>query len=152
MSRHSLFGLKDCRILEFTNSEVATRKIRQFCEIRQFAITKIRKLRGLLRCQRGDCNALAVRRHDFHFFPVVGEFFAAIQADHVGPGDERGRGAPSLLHGDGKAIALVSTTEEGVQNPGKHASTSHREMWRSLGGWPASTYLDSAFLERVRLS
>ena len=68
-------------------------------------------------------DPLSVRNDDPHLFPVVREFFAAIEADDIGAGNAGCRAAPAFLHRDRKAIVFVPATEKRVQNPGKHPST-----------------------------
>lgn len=69
---------------------------------------------------------------DSHFLPVVGEFFSAIETDHIGTGEGGGRSAAFRgLGGHGKTEILVPAPKEGVNQPGKH---TYLPRTRALGG------------------
>ena len=113
--------------------------------------TSLRELRGFLSGQRGHCRGLLRGTDDLHLLPVVGHLFATIQAHNVGSSGECRATSRSLFHGDGKAVVIVGTTEQHIQNPGKHPSTSTGGGQLS-GGFAVRLLLtlDSALPKRVR--
>src|SRR5215813_11307591 len=74
--------------------------------------------------QRSNWRALHARADDLHLLPVVGEFFAAIETNHIGSRRECSRVATAFLHRDRKAITAVPAPEQGIEEPGEHLSTS----------------------------
>src|SRR5579864_98804 len=92
------------------------------------------ELRRFFCGQRGHCNRFAAGTDDFHLFPVVGEFLAAVETHDIGAGDTSRWTAPAFLHRNREAVAFVSATEKCVQNPGNHPTTSTgmpRQNWDS---------------------
>jgi len=76
--------------------------------------------------------------HDFHRVPVIGEFFAAVQADNVGAGLAGRRSA--VLNGlaaDREAVVPMSATEEHVPQPGEHFVTPGRQLFNSKPNHPS---------------
>ena len=72
---------------------------------------------------------------DFHFLPVVGKFFAAIEADNISSGQGCGLGAALRpTDGNGKAIVRVFAPEQCIQQFCNHDPPSipepvRRESW-----------------------
>jgi len=89
-------------------------------------------LRCFFRRQRCNCHALATKGYDFHLLPIVWEFLAAIEADHISTGSIGSRTAPSLFQGDRKTVVFMSAAKQRVQDPGEHPSTP-TECRASLG-------------------
>jgi len=84
------------------------------------------------RCQRCNCHALAMKGYDFHLLPIVWEFLAAIETDHISTGSIGSRAAPSLFQGDRETVVFMSAPKQRVQDPGEHPSTP-TECRASLG-------------------
>ncbi len=82
---------------------------------------------SLFRDQRGR-GLLRLKFSNPHFLPVVAEFPAAIQADHVSPGAYSGGSAAQTgAHRDGKTITGVPATKHRVHHLRKHCITSSPE-------------------------
>jgi hypothetical protein len=78
------------------------------------------RLRSLFRDQRSR-RFFGLEFRDFHFLPVIAEFPAAIQADHVGPGAGDGRSAARVrAHGDRKTVTGVPAAKYRVHHLRKH--------------------------------
>jgi len=90
---------------------------------------------------------------NLHFLPVVGHFFAAVKANYIGSGGEGSAAARALFHSDGKTVAIVGATEQHIQNPGEHPSTSTESRGQNWGyALRLLLTLDSVSRKRVRLN
>src|SRR5882762_2534178 len=79
-----------------------------------------------LGCKRGNApRAVRYGRHHLHFLPVIGQFLAAIETDHIGARQGRGAIAPqALTNRKWKAVMGMPTTEKRVEKPGDHTESS----------------------------
>src|SRR5439155_13151211 len=63
--------------------------------------------------------------YDFHLAPVIGKFFAAIEADYVRSGHRRGFAAPRpRTQRNRKTVMRVPTPEESIQHSRHHFESS----------------------------
>src|SRR5581483_9541350 len=99
-------------------------KSRLFYQVRRSRC--VRELSRFFGCQRTHWSERRLSAHDFHLFPVVRQLFAAIQAHDVGSRGECSLAATALLDCDREAVMVVPATEESVDYPRQHLSTSHR--------------------------
>jgi hypothetical protein len=71
---------------------------------------------------------LGLGSHNFHFVPVIAEFFTAIQARNIGSGPLRNRiVARAGANRYRKAISCVPATKHSIYQLGKHLKPSTEE-------------------------
>src|ERR1700741_120649 len=100
-------------------------------------------LRGFFGSQRANTRCVAAPWfNDLHLLPVVGEFLAAIETDHVGARQSGGLIAPcARTNRDRKTVMAMPTTEQRIyqfrhhtqpsQNPNRtcHAIVRPIQLW-----------------------
>ena len=91
------------------------------------AVPKNSNSGGLLRCQRTQVIAsFGGGTDDLHLLPIVRQILATIQAGDIGAGQSRCLTAGAGTDRDGKAIAIVPTAENVVQEFQNHTRLHSR--------------------------
>lgn len=103
-------------------------------------INQIRKLRSFLGGKRSHWRSIFGRAHNLHLLPVIGQLFAAVEADYIRASHARSGISHALLDRDWEAVTSMPATEERIINPRKHPTTSHSKAAPEAGA-PASIYL-----------
>jgi hypothetical protein len=97
-------------------------------------------LRRFLGCQRSHGHPLRSAADNLHLLPVVGHLSAAVEAHYVRSRGEGSAAARAFLDGYGKADIAMRATEQHIQDPGEHPSTS-TESRCGTGGTLSGFYL-----------
>src|SRR5277367_3247596 len=102
------------------------------------------RLRSFLRFPRPrESCAFVDRSDDLHRVPIVRQFFAALQANHIGAGEARRTAAAgAVTRGDGKTVMRMPTAEDRIEQLCEH-TTSQAALLSAIDGSRRKVFLSS---------